>query len=129
MALPSHIASLYASWDDAVSTAVFSGLKTLGFDELQPGKPSPLTRDLPWVRSPTPAVTAIAAYLLVIVASVAYQKATNKKPYAKDPLWLRLLVQAHNLILVRARCFVYYHNTSAAASNTIFYNRLCFPHT
>lgn len=100
--MAARIAGLYASWDDAVSTAVFSGLKTLGFDELQPGKPSPLTRDLPWVRSPTPAVTTITAYLLIIVASVAYQKATNKKPYAKDPLWLRILVQAHNGILVRA---------------------------
>lgn len=101
MAVHTHIAGLYSAWDDAVSTAVFSGLKQLGFNELQPGKPSPLTRDLPWVRSPTPAVTAIAAYLVVILASVAYQKATKRQPYTRDPLWLRVLVQAHNFVLVR----------------------------
>ncbi len=101
MALHTSIAGLYSAWDDAVSTIVFSGLKSLGFNELQPGKPSPLTRDLPWVRSPTPAVTAITAYLAIILVSVAYQKVTKRQPYARDPLWLRVLVQLHNFVLVR----------------------------
>eukprot|EP00884_Botryococcus_braunii_P013416 jgi/Botrbrau1/22075/Bobra.0206s0003.1 len=58
--------SVYALYDYAVSTIVFKALVSFGFEEMgQP--PSVITAELPLVKSPTPVITLIAAYLLIAV--------------------------------------------------------------
>lgn len=91
-------AAIWSRWDDAVSGVVFDGLYKAGVREIRES-PSPITADLPLVASPTPLVTSMLAYLVIVCTSVAYQTAFPKKAVS-DPAWLRSLVKAHNLVLI-----------------------------
>lgn len=90
---------LWNRWDAAVSKIVFNGLYDLGIKEIK-DNPSVITADLPFVASPTPVVSCIIGYLVIVITSVAYQKMFPKPPVARDPLWLRIAVQAHNVFLI-----------------------------
>lgn len=96
----------WQQWDALVSSAVFDSLKAVGFGSLS-GPPSKITKDLPFADSPTPAVTTIGVYLVVVTLGAAFLR-LRKQPTSKtpDPGWLRFLVQVSGiaaLIAVSAR--------------------------
>lgn len=85
------LAARYQAWDELVSSTIFNGLRAIGISDAS--KPaSRITKDLPFVDSPTPAVTAILAYLVIVTigSAVLRRKASTRGP---DPAWLRFLVQ------------------------------------
>mmetsp|Transcript_14639 Transcript_14639/g.44233 ORF Transcript_14639/g.44233 Transcript_14639/m.44233 type:complete len:297 (+) Transcript_14639:64-954(+) len=90
----------WQQWDALVSSAVFDSLKAVGFGSLS-GPPSKITKDLPFADSPTPAVTTIGVYLVVVTLGAAFLR-LRKQPTSKtpDPGWLRFLVQLHNVVLI-----------------------------
>ena len=89
------LAVRWSTWDDWISTAVFSGLRVVGLSDAS--KPaSRLTKHLPFIDSPTPAVTIILAYLLIVtVGSASLRRSQSTR--GPDPGWLKLLVQVTDL--------------------------------
>ena len=88
---------MLASWhayDAFVSQRVFAFLRSIGFTELRPGHANKITGGLPLVQSPTPMLTLIGAYLLIVLVGLAILKA-RKQPsrQQEDPRWLKGLVQ------------------------------------
>lgn len=69
-----------------------------GFVRLDLRKPSAITADLPFVRSPTPVVVAVATYIVVVWLWSSYIKWAGLKP-RHDPVWLQALVVVHNCFL------------------------------
>ncbi|KAG0564642.1 hypothetical protein KC19_8G127500 [Ceratodon purpureus] len=69
-----------------------------GFMGLDLRKPSAITADLPFVRSPTPVVLAIAAYIVVVWLWSSYIRRAGLKP-RHDPVWLQAIVVVHNSFL------------------------------
>ena len=90
--------ALWVRWDAAVTEVVTDLLFSVGVKEVRE-PPSPITAELPCVATPTPMVTMILAYIVIVLASVAYQKAFPRK-VADDPQWVKAFVQCHNLFLV-----------------------------
>lgn len=94
-----HLGQAYRSYDAAVSKFVFDGLSRLGYAEIR--KPaSPLTRGKPFIDSPTPLVTLVVAYLTIVCCGFLSQKAKGPKKQKADPMWLRVVVQLHNVFLI-----------------------------
>jgi hypothetical protein len=93
MAALDNLTSLWHQYDATVSKLVFQGLAAAGCSEVKQG-PSPITRDLPFVRSPTTIVTAIAVYLTIVLLGTLRIKARGAaKQDVEDPAWLKALVQ------------------------------------
>jgi elongation of very long chain fatty acids protein 4 len=89
--VPKELAAKWQLYDEWVSTSVFSGLRAIGLSDAS--KPaSRLTKHLPFIDSPTPAVTIIAAYLLIVTVGSAFLR-RSQTPRGPDPAWLRHLVQ------------------------------------
>jgi hypothetical protein len=96
------LASFEESWSSGVAVpgidwvvhAVLEGL--MGLDLRQP---SAITADLPLVRSPTPVVLAIAAYVAVVCLWSAHIRRAGLQPRLLDPAWLQALVVVHNSFL------------------------------
>eukprot|EP00244_Chara_vulgaris_P012041 TRINITY_DN6199_c0_g1_i1.p1 TRINITY_DN6199_c0_g1~~TRINITY_DN6199_c0_g1_i1.p1 ORF type:complete len:434 (-),score=68.30 TRINITY_DN6199_c0_g1_i1:49-1350(-) len=82
--------------DELVSRTVFRSLEALGLDL---NRPSPITKNLPLVSSPTWVVLFVLLYVLVVVVAVRRMKHAGAKPRPKDPWPLRALVLVHNLFL------------------------------
>ena len=80
----------------AIDAAVFQVLE--GVVGLDMRKPSAITADLPLIRSPTPVVLAVAAYIIVVTLWSAYVRRAALKP-RHDPVWLQALVVLHNSFL------------------------------
>ena len=100
-----QVLHLWRTWDAVVSQGVFGTLQWLGIKEF--GQPSPLTRNLPFVASPTPLLTCVLGYLALVVISVAVLK-RRKAPIddRPDPAWLKALVQLHNIFLIGLSLFM-----------------------
>ena len=98
---------MVAKWqlyDEWVSTSVLSGLRAIGLSDAS--KPaSRLTKHLPFIDSPTPAVTIIAAYLLTVTVGSAVLK-RSKSTRGPDPAWLRHLVQVIAMVQPGHACEV-----------------------
>lgn len=91
--------SLWQAYDQAVRKYVIAGLVGLGFKEIAL-PPSPVTAQLPFVRTPTPIVTAILVYLLITLTG---KWLITKRAGSRDKKMSRIFsytVQAHNLFLV-----------------------------
>lgn len=86
-------------WDALCSDSVRYGLAKLGFTALLQ-KPQPLVADLPFVRSPTPLLTCILGYLLIVLVGLALQ--SGKRPGVKkaDGNSVRSAVLVHNVLLI-----------------------------
>lgn len=94
-----QLASVWHEYDAVVSSAVFKGLSAVGFGEISK-PPSRITAGLPFIDSPTPAVTLIAAYLLIATLGSAFLRSRRSSGTSSDPAWLRGLVQVHNVVLI-----------------------------
>ena len=95
------VAALYdawKAWDTTISTAVRSGFSRLGFSELL-SPPSAAVADLPFVSSPTPLLTTILGYLLVVAGGLLFKNGRLESA-RRDPLWVRVFVQMHNVVLI-----------------------------
>ncbi len=68
------LARAWQAYDARVSRLVFGALDAVGLHEAG-AAPSPLTRHLPLVASPTPQVTAVAVYLAVVLLGLARLRA------------------------------------------------------
>lgn len=80
-------------YDASIKEAVFGALTAVGFGSLT-GPPSKITKDLPFADSPAPAVTTIAAYLVVVTLGAAFLRHRRQpSTQSADPGWLRFLVQ------------------------------------
>lgn len=90
------VRTTYMQVDDAVSTYVFDGLRKLGCDM---GQPDPTTAELPLVKSPTPTVLVLLAYITSVLVGLLRAE-RNEKKKEKEPSWLRGPVLLHNLFLV-----------------------------
>jgi elongation of very long chain fatty acids protein 4 len=89
--VPAEVAALWQTYDEFISTSVFSGLQAIGLSDAS--KPaSRITKDLPLIDSPTPAVTIIVAYLLIVTVGSAFLR-RSQPARGPDPGWLRSLVQ------------------------------------
>ena len=88
------------AYDAYVSQRVFAFLRTIGFTELRPGYANKITGGLPLVQSPTPMLTLIGAYLLIVLIGLAFLK-SRKQPRQRqeDPRWLKGLVQVRRSVL------------------------------
>lgn len=86
-------------WDAVCSTSVRYGLAKLGFSALLQ-KPQPAVAELPFVASPTPLLTCIIGYLLIVAVGLALQ--SNKKAGGKkaDGSVVRSAVLVHNVLLI-----------------------------
>ena len=88
----------WQSWDRVCSQTFRSALARVGFvDLLKP--PSPATASLPFVASPTPLVTSVLGYLLVVCLGLLLNGARPQRRKSDGPA-LRAVVQAHNLVLI-----------------------------
>lgn len=90
---------LWQAYDGAVRKIVIAGLVGLGFKEIGL-PPSPVTASLPFVRTPTPIITAILVYLLITLTGkwlITNRAGSRDKKMSKIFL---CTVQAHNLFLV-----------------------------
>lgn len=96
--LPTALTARWQAYDAWLSSKVFSGLDAVGFSDASKAA-STITRDLPFIDSPTPAITTIATYLLIVTVGTACLK-QRKAGGGPDPAWLRLLVQVHNVVLI-----------------------------
>lgn len=97
-------------YDAAVSRTVFDILYRLGYDQAK-GPASPSTRGLPLIDSPTLQVTFVLAYLLIVgLGYIKHSVARGKQ--RPDPLWLKTLVQIHNVNLIVLSSYMSY--TAAA---------------
>ena len=95
----SHLGQIWQEYDATVSTYVFDGLSRLGYAEIR--KPaSPSSRGKPLIDSPTPVVTLILSYLAVVILGYLNQKVKGPRQQTADPLWLRVVVQLHNVVLI-----------------------------
>lgn len=105
-----QIQEAWHRYDAAVSGYVFDTLYRLGYDEAK-GPASPSTRGLPLMDSPTPQVTFVLGYLLIVF--IGYTKHSIAPGRQKaDPLWLKSLVQIHNVNLIVLSSYMSY--TAAA---------------
>ena len=68
------LAQAWQAYDACVSRLVFGALDAVGLHKAG-AAPSPLTRHLPLVASPTPQVTAVAVYLAVVLLGLARLRA------------------------------------------------------
>ncbi|GBG88886.1 hypothetical protein CBR_g48498 [Chara braunii] len=96
-------AGLVQRVDELVSRTVFRSLEAMGLDI---NRPSPITKDLPLVSSPTGVVLLVLLYILVVVVAVRLMKHAGAKPKPKDPWLLRALVLVHNLFLAVLSLFM-----------------------
>ena len=98
------IRGAWHTWDANCAGAVRGGLATLGLTELL-HEPSSVSAHFPFVRSPTPLVTAILAYLAV----VAYGRLIRRPqpPGSKESAAWRMAVQGHNLGLVALSSYMF----------------------
>lgn len=103
----------WRQWDDLVSTAVTHGLQAVGFSDIQ--KPSPVTAHRFFTRSPTPLVTVMAAYLIVVLVGLAVRKPRASKK--EDPWLLRVFLQAHNLFLISLSAYMFGGTVYQAVKN------------
>lgn len=99
-------------YDAAVSSTVFNTLYRLGYNQAkQPASPS--TRGLPFIDSPTLQVTFVLAYLLIVLLGYLKHTVVPGKQKA-DPLWLKTLVQIHNVNLIVLSSYMSYTAASLA---------------
>jgi len=94
---------LWQRWDVAVTKSILDMFENAGWEQIR--EPSPYTRDLPLVRRPTSVVTAIVAYLTIILSSVFLMstrgsKQADAKQKKQDPAWLKAFMFFHNIFLV-----------------------------
>lgn len=89
--------------DAAISGAVFDLLDAIGVNAKHQ---SPITRNFPFVSSPTPVVLSVAAYLAVVTIWCRHIRATDLRPRPQDPRALHLLVIFHNLFLCLLSLFM-----------------------
>lgn len=94
-----QVGDAWHRYDAVVSKSVFSMLSRLGYAEAR-GPASPLTRGKPLIDSPTPMITLAAAYLTIVAFGLLTHSIKGSMKQKSDPLWLRALVQVHNVILV-----------------------------
>ena len=99
-------------YDAAVSSTVFSTLYRLGYDQAKhPASPS--TRGLPFIDSPTLQVTFVLGYLLIVLLGYLKHTLVPGKQKA-DSLWLKTLVQIHNVNLIVLSSYMSYTAASLA---------------
>jgi len=104
--LPAEVAEYYkaAVWqyfrvDKVVKPMVFDALTAAGFN---PKPPSPLTLELPFVRSPTGLLLCLLGYFCVVLAGLAFWKAFPIPAHLKktpDGIMMKLLMFFHNVFL------------------------------
>lgn len=92
--MAAFIEAWYPAYDAAVSDFVFSTLQRAGFSEMVAGRANTVIGSLPLVSSPTPMVTMILGYLVIVAFGLAVIKLRGKRAaQGEDPLLLRLFVQ------------------------------------
>ena len=84
---------LWHAYDAFVSQKVFALLRSVGFNELRPGHANAIIGRLPLVQSPTPMLTLIGAYLLIVLVGLAVLKLRRQPAQRQDSGWLKGLVQ------------------------------------
>ena len=103
--------SLWSRWDTLVTQIVLDFIDAVGWNEIR--TPSPVTKDLPLVKTPTVLITAILAYLTIIIATFCWRSLgvdkTEKKgeKQKRDPSWLRYFMLFHNIFLVGLSTFMF----------------------
>lgn len=103
----SSIQQAWHQYDAAVSTTVFNTLYRLGYAEAKrPASPS--TRGLPLMDSPTLQVTFVLAYLVIVATGYAKHSLRGSGKQRPDPLWLKTLVQLHNVNLIVLSSYMAY---------------------
>ena len=85
----------------------------MGYAEIRKSA-SPSTRGRPLIDSPTPVVTLILAYLTVVTTSYLSQKLRGPRKQTADPLWLRVVVQLHNVILIVLSAYMSFNSAYCA---------------
>lgn len=94
-----RLGSIWHQYDATVSRVIFDGLSRMGYAEIR--KPaSPLTRGKPLIDSPTPLFTLVVAYLTIVSFGIIFHKVKGPRKQKPDPLWLRTIVQLHNVFLI-----------------------------
>ncbi len=83
------MAAAWRAYDSCVSHYVFSALDAVGLHKAGT-LPSPLTRDLPLIASPTAQVTLVATYLAVVFLGVARWKALGPGAHTAHQLGIYL---------------------------------------
>eukprot|EP00884_Botryococcus_braunii_P010907 jgi/Botrbrau1/19818/Bobra.0124s0059.2 len=96
---------LWQTYDSSVQNLVVKGLLAIGFKEIAE-PPSVITGNLPFVKSPTPIVTAIMVYLAVTVTGKWMISARGEIRDKKMSRTFFFFVQAHNLFLVLLSSFM-----------------------
>ena len=96
------LSEAWGRWDALVDGSVKAALTRIGFVEID--NPS-LASSWPLVSSSTPLLTSWLIYLTVVFAGLAFWRSeagcrTRRQRGGKDPVWLRSVVQAHNLFLI-----------------------------
>ena len=112
-----QFSNVWASWDKLCSHHFRNSLAKLGFAELLK-PPSMVTADLPFVASPTPLVTSVLGYLIVVVVGLLFNSGKpltlKRKP---DGLVLRVVVQLHNLVLIALSGYMCFTAINEAIKN------------
>lgn len=92
------LAARYADYDAAVSGIVFSALQRGRISEMRPGNANTVIGSLPFVSSPTPMISMILCYLVIVAFGLSVIKLRGARPaqQSADPLWLRFFVQARD---------------------------------
>lgn len=85
----------WASWDEVVSNVTFNLLREI---EWSVDPISSATRGLFAVESPTPLVTCLTLYIVIVLAGCF--KLCRRPRQTNDPAWLKLLIIVHNVFLI-----------------------------
>jgi elongation of very long chain fatty acids protein 4 len=93
-----NVSTAWKSWDSYCSHIVRSCFAKLGYTELLLPA-SPAVADLPFVSSPTPLLTTIIGYLVIVCGSIMLKNGKMESS-KRDPVWIRMFVQLHNVVLV-----------------------------
>ena len=93
--ISTSIQHYWTSWDNLVSDVTFSTLRQIGWT-VHPV--SGVTRSLIAVESPTPLVSCLTLYIVIVLTG--YFKLHRKPRQTNDPAWLKLLIIMHNIFLI-----------------------------
>ena len=93
----------WGRWDALVDGCAKSALTRFGFVEL--AKTGSVASNWPLVSSFTPLAASWLIYLTMVFGGLAFWRSEagsllKRRRFGTDPLWLRSIVQAHNLFLI-----------------------------
>lgn len=96
------MAAAWHAYDSCISHYVFRALDAVGLHKAGT-LPSPLTRDLPLIASPTAQVTLVATYLAVVFLGVARWKALGPGAHTAHQLGIYLfeICRLSNCVIAR----------------------------